>query len=144
MRNTMVTQPKPNIKHPWDRAAASVLTRTNGLTGTQEALDPGVNFFVLALEALGATPRFSCEGHPMGFYVAFEAPYELALEIHDAGYFSVEIWRRDLWTMRKVNDEIVTKPYTNNSKVKILRSAAEGWLRVFGDRLGSLSVGPDK
>jgi hypothetical protein len=137
----MVTQPQTNIDHPWDRAAATVLTRVSGLPGRgEESLDTGVNFFVLALEGLGAKPRFSCEGHPRGFYITFDASYELALEIRKAGYFAVELEGLDYWSLRRTSGELFLKRYTEKNKVDSLRSAADGWLRFFGDRLIGLSV----
>lgn len=123
--------------HPWDRAATSVLIRT-GSYGRQEKVDPGANFFVLALEALGATPRFSCEGHPYGFYVAFEAPYELALEINAAGHFTVEISGKDYWAIRKERSENAEAEYTEADKQRSLRWATEAWIRAFGGRLSSM------
>jgi hypothetical protein len=141
----MAKKLKDSLNHPWDRAAATVLTRANGTWGEKEAIDVGVNFFVLALEALGAKPRFSCEGHPAGFYVAFEAPYELALEIAKAGYFTVEIasnnsyWNiPDYWSIRKANAERMEQPYTEEAKASTLRRAADAWLRAFGERLAGL------
>ena len=134
----MAKQSKTNPNHPWDRAAACVLTRLDERFGRQEPIDVGVNFFVLALEALGARPRFSCEGHPTGFYVAFEAPYELALEISKAGFFSVEISGPNYWAIRKRNTESMEKPYTEAKKAETLRWAADAWVRTFGDRLAGL------
>jgi len=133
----MTKQTKPNQNHPWDRAGASVLTRFNEVFNEQQPLDTGVNFFVLALEALGAKPRFSCEGHPTGFYVAFEAPYELALEIEGAGFFTVQIERLNYWSIRKTNTEQMSEA-TEAEKVRTLRWAVEAWVRVFGERLASL------
>lgn len=133
----MAKKPVTVVNHPWDRAKTTVLTRV-GSFGQQQPLDPGVNFFVLALEALGARPRFSCEGHPLGFYVAFEAPYELALQIHGAGFFSVEILGPDYWAIRKTNTEHMAEGHSEVEKARTLRWAADAWARVFGDRLASL------
>jgi len=127
-----------SLNHPWDRAKATVLVRTNGAWGDQEKVDPGVNFFVLALEALGATPKFSCEGHPTGFYVTFEASYELAREIEAAGFFTVEISRNNGWVIRKGNTERIETGYTERDKEQTLRWATEAWISRFGDRLASL------
>ncbi|MBC8737064.1 hypothetical protein F6X40_09610 [Paraburkholderia sp. UCT31] len=134
----MTKQTTKKLNHPWDRAASSELTRVSGAFGNHETLDTGVNFFVLALEALGARPRFSCEGHPTGFYVAFEAPYELALEIEGAGFFSVEIEGQNYWSIRKTKTEHVSEGYTEAKKVRTLRWAAEAWVRVFGERLAGI------
>jgi hypothetical protein len=127
-----------NPNHPWDRARASVLIRKNGVFRNDEPLDTGVNFFVLALEALGAVTRFSCEGHPTGFYVAFEASYELALEIHSAGFFTVEIEGPNYWSIRKTNSERMSEGNHEANKVETLRWATDAWLRTFGNRLAGL------
>jgi hypothetical protein len=137
---------QPDPTHPWDKAAAQLLTRPSVPTGALEALDPGVNFFVQALEALGAHPKFSCEGHPVGFYVAFDAPYELALEIKAAGFFRVEIEGTGYWSIRKSFGEIVDGRFTQAKKAKVLtdaqeglRWAAEAWLKRFDNRLAFLA-----
>ena len=124
--------------HPWDLAAATTLTRQSTPLCKPQHLDPGVNFFVLALEALGATPQFSCEGHPRGFYVLFGASYELALDIKSAGYFSVEISGPGTWSIRKESAEFDMGPNPEQEKANILRAAAAHWLAHFGDRLASL------
>jgi hypothetical protein len=131
--------------HPWDVAAATPLKRQSTPLSKLQDIDPGVNFFVLALEALGATPHFSCEGHTRGFYVLFSAPYELALDIRNAGYFSVQIEDQGTWSIRKTSAEYVeyaNSPYTEKDKVWLLRAAADAWLRHFGDRLASLNPSP--
>lgn len=135
----------PDPTHPWDKAAATPLLRPSIQDGALEALDPGVNFFVLALEALGAKPKFSCEGHPGGFYVAFDAPYELALAIKSAGFFTVEIEGNGYWSIRKCFGEIIDGRFTQAKKAKALadaqeglRWAAEAWLKRFDNRLAKL------
>jgi hypothetical protein len=125
--------------HPWDRAAATELTRINGYFGNLEKVDRGANFFVLALEALGAHTRFSCEGHPTGFYVAFDASYALALELSSAGGFTVEIEGPNSWSIRKIASEAeLGEHYSETRKVQSLRLAAEMWVSHFGDRLAGL------
>ncbi|MDO8415188.1 MAG: hypothetical protein Q7S87_03130 [Agitococcus sp.] len=136
--------------HPWDLAKRQVLTRNSSVAGDTrcEALDPGVNFFVLALEALGATTRFSCEGHPYGFYVAFDADYDLAREISRAGFFTIEISGNgiDEWVMRKSGTEANplkrANGYTEADKARTLRWAAEAWVSCFGQRLGTSGLTP--
>src|SRR4051812_18125423 len=59
-------------QNPWDSVQGAVLIRHDTETGEDTPLEAGVNFFVLMLEQLGATTRFSCEGHPDGFYVVFQ------------------------------------------------------------------------
>lgn len=123
--------------HPWDVAASRTLERRSTPLCKLQNIDPGVNFFVLALEALGAVPKFSCEGHPTGFYVLFEAPYELALDIRNAGYFSVEVEGPGSWSIRKTCAEFLGSLHTEKEKASLLRAAAEAWLHHFGDRLAS-------
>lgn len=108
---------KPNV---WDDAAALEIWRGG------EKLDPGANYFVLMLDQLGLPTTFSCEGHPEGFYVTFRASYEQALEISEAGYFSVEIEGGEYWSIRK---------HTTLSPAKhadALRWAAKAWEERFG------------
>lgn len=126
-------------KNPWVQACKLSLVRNSdtkfGLW-PPETLEPGVNFFVLALEELGAKTNFSCEGHPRGFYVAFEAPYELAIEIRKAGQFSVEIWEENTWTIRNIYAENNTpNGYTDYQRQEALRYAATCWVDYFGPRL---------
>jgi hypothetical protein len=122
---------------PWDICSRQELTRPSSIPGYGR-LDPGVNFFVLALEALGAVPRHSCEGHPCGFYVAFDATYELAQEIHAAGFFTVEIERPNYWSIRM--REIGTNgPYKDKDRVQCLRWASSAWASAFGERLGDIA-----
>lgn len=66
-----------------------------------EKLDPGVNYFVLMLAQMGLPTHYSCEGHPGGFYITFNASYEQALAIQEIGYASVEIEGNDYWSIRK-------------------------------------------
>lgn len=129
---------KPDLSYAWDRAATTVLTRINGAFGNEEPLDPGVNFFVLALEALGARTRHSCEGHPTGFYVSFVASYELAKEVSAAGYFSVEIIDDNVWAMRKTGTENGIPNYSEADKAQTLRWAAQAWIGAFGERLAGM------
>lgn len=120
-----------SVRRPWDAARELVVERHNDpVNGT--VIDPGVNFFVLMLEHLGARPQFSCEGHPDGFYVSFEADYDLALRIAGAGYFRVEIEgginrginRRDYWSIRKDS-------FSEADRKETLRWAAESWVVAF-------------
>jgi hypothetical protein len=74
-------------------------------------LEPGVEFFVLMLEQLGAVTEFSCEGHPHGFYIMFHGPYELA-------------WRLSLDSQQELECE--------RDKAQILRRAATAWERDIG------------
>lgn len=126
--------------HPWNRAATVQLQRVSSLTGSLELVDRGVTFFVLALEALGAVTKFSCEGHPTSFYVAFEAPYALAERIHSAGFFRVEVEGTDYWSIRRSEASSEPgKPYTDADKKRVLRWAAEAWLKRFPTELKHLA-----
>lgn len=63
-------------------------------------VDPGVKFFVLLLEKLGAETLFSCEGHPFGFYVMFRRgnmTQETLTKLVDVsfGRASIELWPED-------------------------------------------------
>jgi hypothetical protein len=76
--------------NPWDAAKSVPVIRGH------YDLEAGVKFFVLMLEKLGAVTEFSCEGHPHGFYITFEAPYELA-------------WRLERWTVKQSSNPRRTK-----------------------------------
>jgi hypothetical protein len=104
----------------WDQFLEPILVRSG------EKLDPGVNFFVLTLEKLGLTTHFSCEGHPDGFYIAFTASYKTALKISQAGFFSIEIGRKNYWMLR------VHMEHSERSRIDCLRWAAEAWAKRFG------------
>ena len=93
---------------------------------TVERIDPGVNYFVLMLEQLGAMPLFSCEGHPQGFYVMFECPQKLAERIHMCGFFTVELEGHNRWSIR-------TRPVDSDAERKqLLRWAAISWEATLG------------
>lgn len=126
---------------PWDEARKLEVIR-HDYRPAGEVIDPGVNFFVLTLEAIGARPIASCEGHPDGFYVFFEASYELAQSIEAPGYFTVELESRthgpDHWSIRLPEDF----EQTERGKRQTLRWAAKAWQEAFwsftttGDRSG--------
>lgn len=92
----------------------------------EERIDPGVNYFVLMLEQLGAVPHFSCEGHPNGFYVLFEAPQRLAERIYACGFFTVELAGHNRWTIRARVIE------TEAERKQLLRWAANSWEQKLG------------
>ncbi len=89
----------PKRAQIWERAWWLRLVRFDPM-GYEHTLEPGVNFFVLALDQLGAQTSWSCEGHPHGFYVAFHATYKLARTIQSWGYFTVEIEGANYWSLR--------------------------------------------
>jgi hypothetical protein len=110
--------------NPWDAAKSIPVIRGH------YDLEPGVKFFVLMLEQLGAVTEFSCEGHPHGFYITFHAPYELAWRLERCGYFLVEVmktygcWRLSLDRQQELESE--------KDKAQILRWAAAAWHRDIG------------
>lgn len=108
----------------WDDAADLEVWRGG------EKLDPGVNYFVLMLDQMGLSTYFSCEGHPGGFYVTFSAPYKWALNLKEAGFFTVEVEEENYWSMRMHMD------HTPSQRVDALRWAADAWEK----RLGPLDL----
>lgn len=135
----VINGPAIMSEHPWDQARKLTLMRgyeSEEITYPVSKMEPGVNFFILALEELGAKTRFSCEGHPCGFYIAFEGSYELAIELHDTRTFSVEVWKHNVWTLRNAYQEAAANGgYTEENRKQRLRWATEAWLRYFGPRL---------
>ncbi len=113
---------------PWDEARKLKVMRHD--YKDNEIIDPGVNFFVLTLEHLGATPKYSCEGHPGGFYILFEASYDLAMRIEEPGFFTVALASRnhgrDWWTLGASREW-----ETEREKCQVLRWAAAAWQRAF-------------
>lgn len=97
-------------------------------------IDPGVIFFVLALERLGAKPRYSCEGHPYGFYTNFTADYDLVKQIAAAGFFNVLVEGSEdedlFWSIRLLQREN-DFDFSEQSKNKVLQWASEAWLKKF-------------
>lgn len=121
-----------NAKKPWEEANKLKVMRHDYLGG--ETIDPGVNFFVLTLEHLGARPKYSCEGHPCGFYVFFQAPIELVLRIRRTGYFSVQVGLPNegdggLWWSIRL-DRISSEA----EKRQTLNWAAQAWQKEFWKR----------
>lgn len=114
-------------EHAWDRARHRLLKRRNALSHEPQSLDRGVNYFVLQLERMGIRTEWSCEGHPAGFYISFQATYEQALRIKAHGYFTVEIERLDYWSMR------FSRPHKSvRDRNFSLRLAAAAWELAFG------------
>lgn len=109
-------------KNVWDDASELEIYRGG------EKLDPGVNYFVLMLDQIGLPTHYSCEGHPGGFYITFNASYEQALAIKQVGYVSVEIEGEDYWSIRNHID------YTGSPRQKVdaMRWAAKAWESKFG------------
>lgn len=120
----------PNV---WDKAGKLRLFRYE--SGELCTLDPGVNYFVAMLNQLGCPTSYSCEGHPNGFYVTFEAPHRLARKISKAGFFSVQIEnnRENYWSLRcsDIGDEH-GGPLTLKSYADRQRWAAKSWEEQLG------------
>ena len=111
----------------WDKARSPILRRYDSCLLKEIKLDPGVNYFILALDRLGCRTVHSCEGHPNGFYIHFAAPYRTALKIAGAGYFGVGIEWAEFWSLR------IHADVTPRRKVDILRWAAQAWeKKLFG------------
>jgi|LakMenE01Jun11ns_1017448.scaffolds.fasta_scaffold8270523_1 hypothetical protein len=122
-KNAKLTPKKENI---WDTARRLVLHRSSPCGIYSEIIDPGVNYFVLMLEQLGAITHYSCEGHPDGFYVLFKASLTIAEKIHACGYFTVELEGNGLWSIR------TRRLKADNERVALLRWAAEAWEEKLG------------
>ena len=116
---------EPKKENIWDDACWLVLHRSSPCGIYSEVIDPGVNYFVLMLEQLGAVTHYSCEGHPDGFYVLFEAPHELAVKIRNSGYFTVELEGANTWSIRK-------QFKSEKQRRQVLRWAAEAWEAKLG------------
>lgn len=110
----------------WDYAAKLRIYRSSPCGTYSGLLEPGVNFFVLMLEQLGARTEYSCEGHPDGFYVVFAAAMPIARKIHACGYFNVEIERNGRWSLRLRNG------IDEHERQLILRGAANNWEKNLG------------
>jgi hypothetical protein len=139
--------------NPWDKAAQKTLLRPDTLHALNLwpplihssrvapmlsrdmpkcVLERGVNYFVLALEALGATTLWSCEGHPTGFYIMFHADYRTALNIARAGYFNVELdSRMNCFALRLYERMSKSGKFTDRTRCNRLRAAALAWERIF-------------
>jgi hypothetical protein len=109
---------------PWERSLAWTVLRISA-HGSRHRIEPGIVWFVRALEDLGAIPLWSCEGHPRGTYVTFAAPYDLAQRISEAGFFTVEISRR-AWSMRLRDTD------SFRDRNRRLQWASDQWIKVLG------------
>lgn len=107
------------VQNAWDELLKYeiMLTHLN-----QSEIDRGANFFIGALWSLGARTYQSCEGHPNGFYITFSAPYATALKIQRAGYFSVEIEGKGMWSIRLNQRREEAQEHVDG-----LRWAAKAW-----------------
>lgn len=136
MSNPRELQIIQTAEKPWDAALKFRLLRYSPMPmtgGTPELMEPGVNFFILALEALGCTTYFSCEGHPTGFYVAFDAPLEIADRIQRCGWLSVER-HNQRWIIRLPDssieagsNKVIRIRAETARKYRLLRQVAKAW-----------------
>lgn len=118
--------------NPW-KAAASFQVRRLTYHWSEEpetVLDPGVNFHVLTLQALGAETYFSCEGHPNDFYVMFSSRVDLALQLRACGYYTVALegnMGRDIlkWSLR------INRKITEKARQRIHTNAVAAWVSKF-------------
>lgn len=111
----------------WDRARKRLLKRKSP-DGELVSLERGVNYFVESLERLGARTLYSCEGHPDGFYILFEAAYPVALLLQSAGFFSVEIEGVNRWSIRKRYQAASVRDH-----YRTLRWASKAWEKRISD-----------
>jgi hypothetical protein len=132
-----------NQQHPWDLACKLEVLRESPplFCGApiyeMGPIDPGMNFFVLALEELGCTPKYSCEGHPFGAYISFDGPEEIARAIHGLGHFYI-LGRNKEWVWNAKTYENCNDAFDFTMRTALLRVAAEAWMCRFEDRLPKL------
>jgi hypothetical protein len=116
-------------KRPWDEARKLKIMRYGH--SKNEPADPGVNYFLLVLEELGAKPKTSCEGHPYGFNILFKASFEVAIAIQMVGYFDISFssmnCERPQWCRMTLPDSWVDE----REKTQTLRQAAAAWKSEF-------------
>lgn len=123
-------------KHPWEVAREQTLRRYYFASRRFEELERDVNFFVLALEQLGARTLSSCAGHPFGFYIYFNASYRLAKQIRRCGYFNVElagmVGQFSISLMSNENSYLHREhddPWNEDIKIYCLKNAADAWIK---------------
>jgi len=126
------------LRSPWHAASLRTIRRPDGGHGKDCDLEPAVNFFIEALEAVGARTLHSCTGHEDGhggFYVMFEAPYETARRVARAGTFAVRIFENEChtggtWLLElSPNFKFMDRRLETLSKEWCLAMASERWQR---------------
>lgn len=110
----------------WAQAKRLRLHRTSPCGLYTGCIEPGVNYFVLALEQLGASTEYSCEGHPNSFYVVFESTQQTAERIRSCGFFAVELEGENRWSLR------INRDIDDTERQLILQYAAKAWTKRFG------------
>ena len=123
--------PKPPTSL-WAKACKRQIYRTD-LFGKRHLMEPGVVFFIEWIEKLGGTTSFSCEGHPRGFYIAFNGSYQLACRIAACGFLSVEVWADGQWRLAIGSEMHVAGAWTDENRRRVLSWAADSWQHAFED-----------
>ena len=117
----------------WREWCAQKIVRRDTLTGAEIVIEPGVAFFVAALEQLGADVQFSCEGHPKGFYVCFAGSHEIALKVAGAGWATVELCKDGRWVLSLRGNEngieAIGGTFDKANRDEILGLMAATWTR---------------
>jgi hypothetical protein len=118
---------------PYEVQARHSIERIDTIDGTKITVESEVNFFLLALEAAGAKVRFTCGGHPSGFYIVFRCDYELALKIHSCGYFTTELTNKsNEWVLSLRNNqrgiECESGQFTALDRDRLLSAASFSWV----------------
>ncbi len=119
------------IGKTWAQAKKLEVIRGNWMQ-PPSPLEPGVKYFVLAIEAMGGRTEFSCEGHPDGFYILFtHLRPEIVAAIASVGYFTIAITRHNTYRLSLLGHEHASfrgaPAWTEKYKASILRSAAKAW-----------------
>lgn len=118
----------------WDRARRRSVKRFDMVLGKDVQLEPGVKYFVLQLERMGCITLFSCEGHPSGFYIAFNGPYEVAVKLASFGFLTIEISHgAGDFHLGLGNNEVFQKFHGEDvDNRSTLRWASKAWDKVLG------------
>jgi hypothetical protein len=120
--------------NPWDKARQRTLRRPNPFRPSRRVrLDRDCNYFVLALERLGATVEFAACNRLVGFYVDFRAPYRLAERIARLGYLPIQLVGRQRVSRRGGVAPLLPcwslRLPRGPGHRETLRAAAEAWER---------------
>ncbi len=126
-RSSWLAAVRQNSDAAWDVSKGLKIIRYDHEHNREVVLETGVNFFIMALEHLGAPPYFSCEGHPTGFYIAVDASYELMRKVEACGFFHVEI-ARSLTTPVTFCIRLREGIDTSEARDEVLRWVATAWV----------------
>lgn len=118
----------------WEKAKKLTLIRSSpcGIY-SQEILDKGVNYFILALEKLGCKTHYSCEGHfsknkyTPELYIVFDSPRSIILCIRQMvlGICKLEKESDTEWSLRIAFDNA-------KDKKEKLTYLADQWNKILG------------